>query len=810
MSHAAQIARHYGQGKETRNGDGWLTCCPVHGDQKPSLSVWDDDKGGVNVHCHANDCSFKDIKDRFVADGLLPEWQPEHKSQVPKTRPKKEPPVKEEKEPESEEVSLPWTKGSKKDLSHAKKYLASRAITLDPLPECIKWGNYKDRKTGETVNMIVFAASKPDDKQVFAVQRLFIDMDDHTKSGAKMLGNCIGRGVWFDRQGDVTEIAISEGVETTLSITQATGKNSVAALSTAGMKKLDIPDATNTIYICTDSDPVREKEAASMPGQKAAYILAKKFEASREGRTAFIVSPDDSCFTDDPAKLDFNDLLKEDPTGETIRTRFKRAIAFEDLEWKPPVKEEATKNPLKNDPAQIAAMFERFVFLASENKIIDTVGHDIKESMMIERAFILSQAGQFYRYKDPEGKEKVIPLTQHWLMSDHKKTASATKYQPGYPLFFENGDGRSYYNSFRFPHQSADPLPDLEERLQPWHKIMQTVFHEEVDYMEDWFSYSIQHPENRSGIMPICISKVGLGKSVIMSIMSRVVGHQNFSNAKILDVTGLGKSGTQWGDWIFNKKISCIEEIDPEGESGIAYKIVDALKDIITNETLSLNLKGGRNGTFYVFSNIIGFSNHQNCVKVPYGDRRLFIVDSTGQEKLKQSEYEKILAWMKEEGNIIAVYQYLLNREIGDEFNPGQAKMTDAKKCLQADGRSALQTAFDLVINQYPCDLLTAGELQRAVSQAMHHTEDGTGIAPDFNWNAEKQFQAIMKSCTTLVAGGNRIYVQRQNGAKTKTVIRALRNGQDWIGASNQELKEAMNIMIPQYWISEEEEFDLF
>lgn len=206
---------------------------------------------------------------------------------------------------------------------------------FDDLPICFRWKSYKDKKTGDQVNMIVVAASKDGDKAVYAVQRLFIDTDDYTKTGAKMLGNCEGRGIWFDRKGSKREIIVGEGIETTLSAMQVTGKNGVAALSTAGMKGLVIPDETEIIYICSDSDPVREKAAASMAGQKAAYILAEKFTSSREGRQAFIISPDDTCFSENPSKLDFNDLLKDDPTGATIGTRFKKAVKFEDLEWSP-------------------------------------------------------------------------------------------------------------------------------------------------------------------------------------------------------------------------------------------------------------------------------------------------------------------------------------------------------------------------------------------------------------------------------------------------------------------------------------------
>jgi len=455
-------------------------------------------------------------------------------------------------------------------------------------------------------------------------------------------------------------------------------------------------------------------------------------------------------------------------------------------------------------------MFNRFVFLASQNKIIDSYGHDINDSMMIERAFIISQAGKFYRHFDAEGKLKIIPLSQHWIMSDQKKAASGLQYKPGAPDLYRNGDGRNYYNTFRFPYKTVADIPESERanRLTQWELIMNQVFHKHRAYIEDWFSFTIQQPEKRAGIMPVCISGVGLGKSLVMAIMARVVGYHNFTNGKILDVTGLGKSGTQWGDWIYNKKISCIEEISPEGESSISYQVVDALKDIITNETLALNLKGGRNGTFPIYSNIIGFSNHPNCVKIPLGDRRLFVVDSTGQPLLEKEKYAELWDWIRDEKNIIATYQYLRDRKIGELFIPGQAKMTQAKRGLQLDGRSALQTAFDMVVEFYPCDLLTTGELMLAVSEAMQHVEGGE--LEDYtskDWRVDKQYQAIMKTTTTLVAEGKRIRVQRLNREGTNPGrIRAIRNGQKWASATIPDIKDAIHIDIPWKWISGDED----
>jgi hypothetical protein len=301
--------------------------------------------------------------------------------------------------------------------------------------------------------------------------------------------------------------------------------------------------------------------------------------------------------------------------------------------------------------------------------------------------------------------------------------------------------------------------------------------------------------------MPICISEPGLGKSLIMSAASRVVGLNNFSNGKILDVTGLGRSGTQWGDWIYDKKISCIEEISPDGEGDIRYKVLDALKDIITNDTLPLNLKGGRNGTFHVYSNIIGYSNHVDCIKIPPGDRRIFVIDSSGQKKLSQSEYEKFISWMDDDKNITALFQHLLYHEISDEFEPGKAKMTSDKVQMQLDGKSDAQVAFDIIIEHYPCDLITPSELKLAFEQAMAFINDEdvtiyTGVAA-----TNKQFFHLTKSMTKLTAGSRKIRFSRTDGEKYNDRIRSLRNFDKWKDCSDEKIKDEMRKKIPLFWL---------
>lgn len=358
---AEHIAHALGQGKERQNGDGWSTICCCHEDTNPSLSIKDDNSGGVILHCHAG-CDALAIKDALRARGLLPEWQPNQGSGKDYGQ------YTEAKPHENEQESFVW-KMAKPDDTNIKRYFSNRSITLDQVPKCLKWGSYTDKKTGEQINQIVCAVSKPGDPSPPAVQRLFIHTEQWTKKGQKMLGPCSSRGVWFDHKGDMRSLLVGEGVETTLSAVQTTFINGVAALSATNMPLIVVPDETENLFVLVDSDPAQK----GMAGQHAAYELAKKFDGSRENRTAYLVTPDDTCFTAKPVKLDFNDLLKADPQGDTIRERVRVATAFQDLEWQPTNKQEiqVKQNSKPKSPQDIFSKY------AVSDDYIDGIGKEV-------------------------------------------------------------------------------------------------------------------------------------------------------------------------------------------------------------------------------------------------------------------------------------------------------------------------------------------------------------------------------------------------------------------------------------------------
>ena len=109
-----------------------------------------------------------------------------------------------------------------------------------------------------------------------------------------MLGPCRGGAV---RLADASDgLMVGEGIETCLAAMQATGRPAWAALSTAGLRALDLPDDVTDVIVLADGDE---------PGEAAARNCALRWK--REGRRARVAHAPRGC--------DFNDLLMGRPSG---------------------------------------------------------------------------------------------------------------------------------------------------------------------------------------------------------------------------------------------------------------------------------------------------------------------------------------------------------------------------------------------------------------------------------------------------------------------------------------------------------------
>jgi hypothetical protein len=126
-----------------------------------------------------------------------------------------------------------------------------------------------------------------------AVHRTFIARDGLGKAPVEpakmMLGPCRGGALRLGPASD--RLLIAEGIETALSAMQATTQPAWAALSTSGLRTLELPPEIREVVVLADGDA---------PGEAAAQDAGLRWK--RQGRRVCIARP--------PRGFDFNDVLR--------------------------------------------------------------------------------------------------------------------------------------------------------------------------------------------------------------------------------------------------------------------------------------------------------------------------------------------------------------------------------------------------------------------------------------------------------------------------------------------------------------------
>ena len=175
-------------------------------------------------------------------------------------------------------------------------YLALRGIT-GPIPPTFRFQTSLEHKpTGTRHPAMIAAVKRWPRREVIAIHRTYLHPDGDGKAAIEpnkmTLGPVAGGAVRLAPAGET--LAISEGIETGLSVLVATGTPTWAALSAGGIKRLDLPPLpiAAEIVIAADPDPT---------GLAAAYDAAERWH--NEGRRVRIAEP--------PPGQDFNELLME-------------------------------------------------------------------------------------------------------------------------------------------------------------------------------------------------------------------------------------------------------------------------------------------------------------------------------------------------------------------------------------------------------------------------------------------------------------------------------------------------------------------
>jgi DNA polymerase I-like protein with 3'-5' exonuclease and polymerase domains len=282
MSAAEAFAKALGGHK---TGTGWIAHCPLHDDRTPSLSISQGKNGKVLVHCHAG-CNQRDVfasvlrQRGFSGNSRGHEHNDRSAGEEDADACKR-----------SAFALAIWRACAPAQATLVQSYLTARGIDL-PVPDALRFHRGLKHPSGEIWPTMVALVTHGVDGAPLAIHRTFLARDGSGKASVDpqkmMLGPCRGGAVRLAEAGDV--LMTGEGIETCLAAMQASGLPAWAALSTAGLRALELPDHVRDVIVLADGDAAGEAAARD-----------RAWHWKRQGRRVRIARP--------PAGTDFNDML---------------------------------------------------------------------------------------------------------------------------------------------------------------------------------------------------------------------------------------------------------------------------------------------------------------------------------------------------------------------------------------------------------------------------------------------------------------------------------------------------------------------
>ena len=254
--------------------------CPAHRDKTPSLSISIGADGRTLVKCHAG-CSQDVVIGALTALNL---WDGKSTNLRPFTPP--------EPNRNGEYAMKLWGEALQATGTIVETYLASRGITI-PIPDVLRFHPGLKHPDGGVWPAMIAIVQHGVSGEPLAIHRTFLRKSGSGKAPVPrqkmMLGPCQEGAVWLSPPGD--RLCIGEGIETCLSVLQATGRPAWAALSTSGLKGLEFPWKVRAVTVLADADNA---------GEEAAVFAARRWKGA--GLEVKIARPGDGC-------SDFNEQL---------------------------------------------------------------------------------------------------------------------------------------------------------------------------------------------------------------------------------------------------------------------------------------------------------------------------------------------------------------------------------------------------------------------------------------------------------------------------------------------------------------------
>lgn len=295
---------------------------------------------------------------------------------------------------------------------------------------------------------------------------------------------------------------------------------------------------------------------------------------------------------------------------------------------------------------------------------------------------------------------------------------------------FMRFEGRNYVNTYRPPTVVGDPTKSVEAGTKFYNHLLWMVREPWiVEHLIQIMAYSVQFPQNKIRHMALIQSVAGIGKTLMAEILTNAYGNHNTAVISGKKING------KFNGFFSSVHLAILEEIRVSGLS--RFEVMDALKEVITNEIVTVEEKYKNPTKIINKIFMLGFTNHRDAIALEPHDRRFFCIEShlTEAEVMARSEagYFDEIALLREpataENNFEGLaegFVHFLNHVDCSNFDPNmRAPHTEYRQELIESSENPLKTEIVEIIEDpkhslVDSDIIALGALRSLCSQNTH------------------------------------------------------------------------------------------
>lgn len=274
--------------------------------------------------------------------------------------------------------------------------------------------------------------------------------------------------------------------------------------------------------------------------------------------------------------------------------------------------------------------------------------------------------------EDPEHKFLQKPIAPAWLKWPHRFELKQMEFTPGDAKITDSLG----YNTW--PGWGVEPK---KGDITPWKNLLDLLFGDDKEartWFERWLAIPIQQPGAKMYSAVIMWGRrTGTGKSLVGYSMRKIYG-KTFAE---INETQLNDPRMAWAE---NKCFVMGDDVAGHEQR----KMADRIKAMITQETMTIDVKYVPQFTVVDHVNYYFTSNHPDAFYVEDDDRRFFIHQVTCEPAAKEF-YTAYRKWLDGDGAAALMY-HLQHLDIGEMTPQDRAPATVAKEAMIEDGKGEL------------------------------------------------------------------------------------------------------------------------